>query len=201
MDQEIKETVMKKTIILGCAFILSTLVMAPRGYALDNTTDGSATDQTVTSVLKQFLSEANNPKSSVGTAIAKINSETEDGRNSKGTIALPLDKSAVHIVLLSHEQTVNAWHYAELQGTECVAYGDDSAFLVLVDQQTNVHMASIQSSILFKVSTRQKYTMSILNKSAKTCDPTSEEGADYSNLKMLLEIDEFSATSFKDDVQ
>ena len=110
------------------------------------------------SAINKFIAEANNPQSPTGLIIAHINYEATDGRNPKGIITLPVKTKDLQVVTLSSEKLLNPWHYASKNddGTICSGQGDSTEVLILLSNNTFVHMAQDFSVTSFKIESHQE---------------------------------------------
>ena len=102
-------------------------------------------------LVKQFLKDANNPKSTIGKQIKQINADTEDGRNQNGTIQLPIKKEHLQIVMIEAEDNHVPWHYANKDNGYCHATGDSARFMIYLSQDQGVHYANAFSLSLIHI--------------------------------------------------
>jgi|GEM_PF-766929 len=107
--------------------------------------------------IEAFLKEANNPQSVVGKVISTVNEQNTDGRNQDGSITLPVTKNELQVSRLSSEFMHNPWHYAYLSEDKktCFAGGDTATFLILLESNIGVHMASEMETVPFTVTVHE----------------------------------------------
>jgi hypothetical protein len=142
--------------------------------------------------IKEFLSQANDKNSEIGKVITQINIDTADGRNTEGTIILPVVADALQIVLLSGEKLLNPWKYAEKNeaGTICAGYSETASFLIMLSSKSGVHGASEFSAIPFQVNTQANIKAQYKNgRQIESCNDFSDE-AQTATIK-------FSAVEYK----
>lgn len=150
--------------------------------------------------LEKFLREANNPKSSLGKAIAKINEETSDGRNHSGTIDLPITKKDLQLVVIGNEEITNPWHYGTKneEETACSAGLNSAKYLVLLSSFTGVHYALEFAVYSFTVEvTRVIHTERVDGAKIEYCEDAgaNDTNGEFKNLPSTLTIGEIEEVS------
>jgi hypothetical protein len=97
-------------------------------------------------VLKKVLEDSKSSKSEIGKLIAK--NDIEDGRNSRGTINLPLSPKDIKITLISGEDQFGFYYDSE---TKTMSNGKSAVFLVTIASVMGVHKAIDYDSVAFVV--------------------------------------------------
>lgn len=141
--------------------------------------------------ITKFLKEANNSQSSLGKYIAKINIQTQDGRNNEGTISLPVKSSDLQVTTVEGEENNNWLHYASNENGYCRGTGDSAVFLITLMQVTGVHNASNYNVISFSVRVEENLSSKITKGSKDAaCD-------DYDNLETSKTVTTYNISNFK----
>lgn len=107
--------------------------------------------------INKFLLAANDPTSEIGIAIIKINEDSADGRNTEGTIKMPVKADELQIVFTGGETLYNPWKYSEKNETEtaCIGYSETASFLIFLSQHSAVHGAMEFSTFTFTIETKK----------------------------------------------
>lgn len=115
-------------------------------------------------VIERFLKEANDSKSDIGKKIARINKETEDGRNQNGTIALPIKRKDLQVTVISGEEMLAVWHYGYEEAGYCKASGNSATFMILLTTMQGVHSAGEYGTVAFVGGAKELFKARILTK-------------------------------------
>lgn len=148
-------------------------------------------------VIDEFLKQANNPKTKLAKRIDQINVDTTDGRNSDGSITIPVKEEELQVSFLSAEELYNPWHYASKSDDEktCLAGGDSATFLILLSGYTGVHGASEYETYAFTASVNTSQTA--VRKDGGVIEYCEDVMADPNDEFKVSDI-EYSVTEFKE---
>lgn len=146
-------------------------------------------------VIKEFLKQANNPKSKVGKIIKATNDETSDGRNQEGAIRLPVTKDDLQAVVTFEETMLQPWHYASVVKNYCTGNGDSAIYIIYLSQETGVHAALEFETLEFSIAVHENYSVKILRPSEfDSCDSIvgEEENPTFGEVRTKIIVDEIS---------
>ena len=102
--------------------------------------------------LKEFMKQANDPKSQFGKIIRKKNAKTVDGRNPEGAIKFPITKDQLQFVIVEAVDSSYAWKYAEIENGYCVEPGDSARYQIFLSVKSGGMRATELETLKFEAS-------------------------------------------------
>ena len=162
------------------------VLLAPLGLRAEDPAEYAPLQK---AAVAEFVKLANTLGSEIAEIIARYNAATTDGRNSQGTIALPVTASAVSATLLEAQTIHVPFHYGNVEDGVCYAEDLSATVLLTLSAYQEVHYATIANTLAFKVSARNILRF---KRQGEYCEENFLTGSENGTLevKSAIEVDE-----------